>query len=361
MPEILGSSYRPASPAVKRMGPAAPARYAPPMGGDGRRSGPGPDDDPACRSIDRRLARARKEASERAALVARRAKIATQIADAASALQDCERTLEREDADVRRLEGRSVAALVAAVFGKKEARLREERAEALHALLARDAVRARLDALRADLAAIDARLAESDGAAAELEAALRSKEEYLVLHDDPVLRRLTEIDALAADARSVLAETAEAIDAADQAAHALDRVAARLDSARQWGTFDLLGGGMFATWAKHSEIDEARREAHGAQSALDRLGRELADVGPEESRTAIVVDLDEFARFADLFLDGLIFDWMVQERITKARESVAAVSDRVRSVRGRLAKNRREIGRELAALAERRAAEIESA
>jgi len=245
------------------------------------------------------------------------------------------------------------------MLGRKEQRLRAERADVLRAKLARDACAASIESLAEDEARLAELIAALGDPGSDLAAALRDKEADLVARGDSSARRLAEIDALAADARALAKEIAEAIGAADAAARALDRVASSLDSASGWGTFDLLGGGVIATLAKHSRIDDARREAHAAQAALDRLARELADVRGGAARGAMVVEIGEFAKFADYFFDGLIADWVVQERISQSRANVASVRRDVVQARARLDSQFRDIQRESASLAEERTRVVE--
>ena len=92
-----------------------------------------------------------------------------------------------------------------------------------------------------------------------------------------------------------------------------------LDSAESWGTWDMLGGGLFNTMAKHGHIDDAQR-------ALSRFRTELADVRDMELPQ---VQMGEFATFADYFFDGFFMDWMVQSKIQDAQEGVSEVHVRV--------------------------------
>lgn len=92
----------------------------------------------------------------------------------------------------------------------------------------------------------------------------------------------------------------------------LDQVQRALGSARGWGTWDFLGGGLISTAIKHSHIDDARQGIHTVQAQMSRFQRELADV---RERVELEIEIGEFESFADFFFDSLIFDWIVQSRI----------------------------------------------
>ena len=109
----------------------------------------------------------------------------------------------------------------------------------------------------------------------------------------------------------------------------LDGVVGFLKSARNWGTFDLIGGGLIATAVKHSKIDRARESVHHVQQLLRIFQRELADV---DSRTDIDIDISSFLTFADYFFDGLIIDWVVQSRIGRSLDSAVQAAERVHGI-----------------------------
>ncbi|MDO4296806.1 MAG: hypothetical protein Q4D90_11705 [bacterium] len=128
-------------------------------------------------------------------------------------------------------------------------------------------------------------------------------------------------------------EIQEAITAGERALLSLKEAKQALSSAGNWGLFDMLGGGMIATFAKHSKIDKARTEIEDAKRDIKVFERELRDV-----QQSIDVDLNigDFLTFADYFFDGLIADWMVQSKINKAREQVDAAIRKVEMVIVRL-------------------------
>ncbi|MCE9634780.1 MAG: hypothetical protein K8T90_03655 [Planctomycetes bacterium] len=304
--------------------------------------------------VDARLAAARARAAEREATESRRRMVAIQIAERSATLRSLSARLERERDDVARLERRSFAAMLATVLGTKEERLRTERAEVLRAAAARDTCEAALESLRADESAIDERLWALSGADRELDAAIRAKEADLVARGGPAAVRLAEVDSRTAEARAMSKEIAEAIGAADAAARALDTVLASLESARSWGTFDMLAGGTVSTWIKHSRIDEARSGSHAAQAALDRLRRELSDVRGAGAAEPLVVEIDGFSKFADMWFDNIVTDWMVQKRICASFDNTARVRQDVIVVRSRLDAQLRDLRRATDGLAAER-------
>ena len=124
-------------------------------------------------------------------------------------------------------------------------------------------------------------------------------------------------------------EILEAIDAADRALVCLRDAKQALNSARNWGIFDMLGGGLISTFIKHDKMDNAQEYMERAKYDLNSFSKELRDINMSLN---LNIDTHDFLNFADWFFDGLLVDWLVQDRINEAREQVDEAIRRVESV-----------------------------
>ena len=236
------------------------------------------------------------------------------------------RVFRKEQDDVDRLEKGGLRALLLSLTGDREVRLSQERREELAARLQYDQARRDAEDLEERIRDLLQEREELRAIRTQLEALLGEKAERLKELGGTGGTRLAELDraldALAAQRR----EVGEALHAGRQAEQALSGVLDSLDSAESWGTWDMLGGGLFTTMAKHGHIDDARAGIDHAQRALSRFRTELADVRDMELPQ---VQIGEFATFADYFFDGFFMDWMVQSKIQDAKEGVSEVHVRV--------------------------------
>ena len=73
-------------------------------------------------------------------------------------------------------------------------------------------------------------------------------------------------------------EINEAIAAADDALFYLQKANDSMKSAKNWGLFDMLGGGLISTFVKHDKMDTAQMDVDNAKIALQKLSRELDDL-----------------------------------------------------------------------------------
>ena len=70
---------------------------------------------------------------------------------------------------------------------------------------------------------------------------------------------------------------------------------------------------------KHSRIKEAEALLEQAKTELQLFQRELNDV---REALHLQIEIGDFLTFADFFLDGFITDYLVQSKISDAREDI---------------------------------------
>ena len=73
-------------------------------------------------------------------------------------------------------------------------------------------------------------------------------------------------------------EKREAIDAGSRALRSLRAAQDNLNSAKNWGIWDMFGGGFISTMVKHSKMDQAKQNMEEARNDLRNFSRELNDV-----------------------------------------------------------------------------------
>lgn len=128
-------------------------------------------------------------------------------------------------------------------------------------------------------------------------------------------------------------EIEEAIVAADRALEALDRALDCLDGASGWGLLDMFGGGLFSTFLKHSNIEDANEAMKEAKDALNEFSRELADVDKD---LCLDIDIGSFLTFADYFFDNIFTDMLVQSKIADAKKEVERAIYEVEDIKDEL-------------------------
>lgn len=121
-------------------------------------------------------------------------------------------------------------------------------------------------------------------------------------------------------------EIQEARDVAREVLTLLNEVEKHLKSARNWGYYDMLGGGFLTSLIKHGKIDKAEVLLNKVRNKLNQLQQELGDVDLD---LVPQVDISGFTRFMDIAFDNIVFDWMTQSKIQESLKDVANIAAEV--------------------------------
>ena len=128
-------------------------------------------------------------------------------------------------------------------------------------------------------------------------------------------------------------EKQEAIEAGYRALKSLKQAQFNLSSAKNWGIWDMLGGGLFSTIVKQSKMSHAKENLAQARHDLKDFAKELSDVN---MACHLDIETSDFLSFADYFFDSFIVDWMVQDRINQASRQVTEAIRQVEEIIKRL-------------------------
>lgn len=236
--------------------------------------------------------------------------------------------LTREERDVKVLEGLSIKGIFFTVLGSKEEKMDKEKAEFLAAKLKYDECCNSINFVKQEIDEYYRQRRELGNTQYEYEELIKKKEKLVMEAKDANTRKILDLMEEMADIKADMKEIREAIDAGDSVLYSLESAASSLNSAENWGTFDMLGGGLISDIAKHSHIDESVRFIEEASRKLSTFKRELSDV---ELNIDVRMNIGSFDKFADYFFDGLLADWNVQSKIKDSASSISEAIYRVQS------------------------------
>ncbi len=124
-------------------------------------------------------------------------------------------------------------------------------------------------------------------------------------------------------------ERREAIAAGNEALADLRETMNCLNSARNWGIYDILGGGLISSLIKHRRMGKAQQYISNAKNSLRHFREELCDLGRLDS---INLDTQDFWGFADVAFDGFLADAAMLSRINEARADLSRAIEQVESI-----------------------------
>ena len=244
--------------------------------------------------------------------------------DQSERLESLGTKLDKEKIDVEKLERTSLTGLFYSVLGSCERQLEKERQELLSVQLKYQQAKYQVDFLKRERDRLLQQLEEFRDVDSEYGVLLSEKDGLLCQSNQSVARELFSLSEQIAYSSSEIKEIAEALTVGKNVILGLTQVIKSLESAKNWGVWDVLGGGLISTAIKHSRIDDARRSVQDVQTKMSQFKGELADV---QKNVELQINIGEFESFADFFFDGLIIDWIVQSKIVGSSEQSNQAKD----------------------------------
>lgn len=131
----------------------------------------------------------------------------------------------------------------------------------------------------------------------------------------------------------LLTEINEAIEAGQDAQMRLRRIQEALRSAKGWGIYDLLGGGLISGMMKRIRMEKAQQQIDELRGSLERFNSELKDVQVQCSASA---ELSEWLNITDLVFDDPLSDWLSLSKIKDAKAEIDRTAEEVTALLAKL-------------------------
>ena len=106
----------------------------------------------------------------------------------------------------------------------------------------------------------------------------------------------------------------------------IDEAENKFRSARNWGFFDILGGGFITDLIKHSKLGAASDIMNRINYLLHDLQRELKEV---VIPTDFSMNTASFSTFADFVFDGILADVYMQSKIMSSLDQVRKLKNKL--------------------------------
>jgi len=236
--------------------------------------------------------------------------------------------MNKEQRDVNRIEGSSLAALFYNVVGKKEEKIEKERKEAYMAAVKYDTAVRELQVVTDDIEKAELELGTLSNCEKEYQEALAKKIAEIKNSNSPEAIEVFNIQEQISEIDHQIKETKEALEAGEAAQKATYQALVKLDDADGYATMDAFGsfGGIFTEMAKHDALDDAQIMIEELQIQLRRFQTELDDVFISADKQ---VNFGGFSRFADYFFDNIFVNWDIMEQIEESQEEVEEIYEQI--------------------------------
>ena len=216
-------------------------------------------------------------------------------------LLELEKSLNKELNDVQKLKSLSFSNLISNILRNKDEKLEKEEREYLEAKLKYDNFKFKVEKLRYDVEENNNRLGQLINIEGKYKDLISEKRELVKKFNLNIRDEIIEIEKEINDLLSNKTEISEALREANNCLMISEETLKSLRSAKNWGIYDIVGGGMISSAIKHNRIDDAKTYMERLSYSVDRLNKELGDVDTSIFNEGL--NISGFSYTFDIFFD----------------------------------------------------------
>ena len=265
---------------------------------------------------DEELQRLQQEMMEKERADAKLADLYIQQNELEKKAAEFRKIMEEEQEDVERLKRTNLTALFYRASGKMEEKLSKE---------------------EEDIAYYEKQASGLPDCKIQYERMLEAKKEEIKESGNIEAGKILEMERQIAAIENRRKEVKEAISAGERARSIAEETLEGLQSAKNWGMVDLIGGGIMSDVIKYDKLKSVKDRTSALQMALRTFRTELSDVS-SRIEGPLQVEVGEFLHFADYFFDGIFTDWMVYDKIKVSKERAEQTYSQIQGILEQLRK-----------------------
>lgn len=257
-------------------------------------------------------------------------KLTAQISGKEKQLALLSRKAHKEYNDIEQMKKLGLRKLFTALLGDFEARLEKERQDYLLAVIEVQSKESELQALVYQKEVLLAEVKKLPRLEKELKVLLKRMEISKTAKEADDGRKIIAINLQILKIHAYIGEIKEADTAGEKAKKYLVKLHKTIGQFIYWGDLNQRyhGKGRNSSYVKKMEVDRSKGILFKCKGALDRFEYELEDVS-KDLTIEFTDHMEIIHDFLDIFLDNLITDWIVSQKLRSAFNAIDMVVDKV--------------------------------
>lgn len=253
-------------------------------------------------------------------------------------LYQLEQELKKEKRDVDNLKKLSLSNIVSTVMGNKDEKIQKEEQEYIMAKIKYDNCQSKVHLITSDMINVKERLKSLSDYEDEYKDLLKKKIEIINKYgDEKTKSKIMQMEENIDSYLKEITEIEESLFVGNRLISEIYQAKKLLESAKTWSTFDLFGGDMISSMAKHSKIDEAQNHFSKIYSLTNSFNKELGDVNLSG------VSFSSATKTFDIFFDNIFSDLSVDSHIRESYDSVCSLESSVENTLRTLRMNKQKL------------------
>lgn len=255
--------------------------------------------------------------------------------------QEHEQRLYKENKDVENLEKTTIVSLFHSIIGNKEDCLEKERQEAMQASIDYHHIINEYQLKKEEVEKLQKRIQQEHQIKQQLQ---QLQLEFIQITNPQQAKQIQQFLTEYEELQKFSKEMTEAIQAGLELTNSLEKVISELGSAKGWGIYDMVGGGLISTAIKHQHMDKAQRYYETVKMKIKSFEKELKDVND------LSIEYNKLGTTLltfDYIFDSLFVDWLVQSKISKNKHNMEKLYNQVSQIIHSLQQKESDIKRDI--------------
>ena len=254
--------------------------------------------------------------------------------------EELKKVLVKEEKDVRKLEGISFASLLSKLLKNREEKLEKEQKEYIEVKIKYDEFKFKISEIQNKIKREQKRLNELENIETDYNELLDEKIKNIKLSNEESNKvKLLEYENMEDSYIKERTEINEALTVGQELLDEIELALNSFESAKNWGTLDILGGDFLSSIAKHNKIEDATKILHKVSYLIESFNKELKDV--YVNTEVLDVNISSFTKTFDIFFDNIFSDISVQNEINGGIERVVNLKAKINNVMNNLEERKR--------------------
>ncbi|GAA0085245.1 hypothetical protein UT300007_16840 [Clostridium sp. CTA-7] len=259
--------------------------------------------------------------------------IDSEINKVSKSLESLKETLSKEKKDVDNLESFTLTYLFHKIKGSIDEKLSKEKIEFLEIQAKFIETEDYLNRLISNKKSILNDINDIGSIDLKYDDLLNNSAQYVLTLNNEESKKISLILEKIKNLSMELKEIREALSEGDKLLPYIEKAISNLNSAQNWGIYDMIGGDLIATMAKRSKMDDAAKSINTIKILLNRYNSELKDLSNEIN---VSLNLDSMSSVMDYVFDNFFTDYFIQGKINSALDSTKALKSKINIIQSNL-------------------------
>lgn len=240
------------------------------------------------------------------------------------AIKNAELKLQKEEADVRQMQSKSIYALFNTFLGRQEQMFEHEKQELLQAHLLKQALENSLTELKTEKEIYLKEYSSKFGVEEDFNGRFEVLQNSLKESHPKLFKKIITFEKSITNHKAKVKEIRQAIKEGQRTMRKLQRITVTIEKVKIWGSLN----SKKSITNRSRAMDKIQRDIHTCSNYLSKFEEEIFDLS-DHYALDFTTQLEGIRGFLNEFFDNLVTDWIVTQKLENTGHHTSNISDKI--------------------------------